>query len=48
MANVVFPNVVKIPCNVTNPYSSGGLSYMCHVIAHIAPIKLGIIDRPNQ
>tara|TARA_Y100001978_G_C23373315_1_gene281980 strand:+ start:102 stop:293 length:192 start_codon:yes stop_codon:yes gene_type:complete len=47
-AIVVFPRVVKIPCNETNPYNSAALSYMCHVIAHIAPIKLGIIEIPSQ
>ena len=45
MASVVFPKIVKIPCKVTNPYSSEGLSYICQVIAHIAPIKLGTIAK---
>ena len=48
IAKVVFPIIVKIPCKVTKPYNSIVLSYMCHVIAHIAPIKLGIIANPNQ
>ena len=48
IAKVVLPIIVKRPCNVTKPYNSKGLSYICHVIAHIAPIKLGIIANPSQ
>ena len=48
IAKVVLPIIVKMPCKVTKPYNSILLSYMCHVIAHIAPIKLGIIANPNQ
>ena len=40
--------IVKIACNVTNPYNSIGLSKICQVIAHIAPIKFGTIAKPNQ
>ena len=47
-ANVVFPIRVNIPCKVTKPYSSAGLSYICQVIAHIAPIRFGTIANPSQ
>ena len=40
--------VVKIPCNETKPYNCMGLSNICQVIAHIAPIKFGTIAKLNQ